>query len=512
MKVVTSNQMKQIEENSLAFDLTYARLMENAGSAAAAFIRRLTRVEGLNCMVFCGAGNNGGDGFVVARRLFESGANVVVVLVDGVPSSDAAQSMFELLERMEIPVFSLPQDREKIDSCSAQADLIVDAIYGTGFHGHLAGNARVAAGIIADAIAAVIALDVPSGVECDTAKAGEGAVKADFTIVFDSLKPVHVIPSAQEHCGKIETVDIGIPREAHAGIPSVFSDITMDMVTADLPVRDPDSHKGTYGTLLAICGSERYRGAASLAAAGALRSGVGICKVASVPAVCDAVAARLWEPVFLPLPASESGGILAERAVSMLRDSVQAASCILFGCGLGDTEDTFSLLAYTLRSAKTPVIVDADGINALAGNINIIQEANVPVILTPHPGEMARLCGVETEEIQRNRVGYARDFAAQRGVTLVLKGHETLVASPDGRVLFNRTGGPGLAKGGSGDILAGMIGAFCAQGIPPESACTCAVHLHGLAGDRAAARRSEYGMLPSELLEDLCDILLSCQL
>jgi NAD(P)H-hydrate epimerase len=179
---------------------------------------------------------------------------------------------------------------------------------------------------------------------------------------------------------------------------------------------------------------------------------------------------------------------------------------VLFGCGCGDDEDTAILLEYLLKNARVPLVVDADGINALSRNIHVLEEANAPVILTPHPGEMARLCGVSVEEIQQNRMGAALEFATAHGVTLVLKGHETLVATDEGRILLNHTGGAGLAKGGSGDILAGMIASFCAQGLAVEEAAACAVHLHGLAGERAQARLSAYAMLPSELLPDLCEI------
>ncbi|MDR2933188.1 MAG: NAD(P)H-hydrate epimerase, partial [Oscillospiraceae bacterium] len=293
---MTSAQMKQIEENALAYDMTYARMMENAGSAAAAFIRRTFRIDGLNCLIFCGPGNNGGDGFVVARRLFENGANVVIVLVDDAPTTEESMGMFQSAERMEITVFELPQDIPKITTCVQQADIVVDAIYGTGFHGALTGNAKIASEMIADAIAAVISLDIPSGVECDTAKVGENAVQADFTVVFDTLKPVHVILSGLTACGNIELVEIGLPPEAHDGVEGIFRSITTDMVLNCLPVREPHAHKGDYGTLLCICGSMSYRGAAALCALGALRCGVGICRVAAVEPVCAAISASLFEP------------------------------------------------------------------------------------------------------------------------------------------------------------------------------------------------------------------------
>ena len=509
MKVVTSAQMKQIELNSTEYGMTFARLMENAGSAAATFIRRTFRIEGLNCIIFCGSGNNGGDGFVVARKLHENGANVVVVLVDGMPTTKEASGALESIELMELNVLAIPADTAKITNCVQNADIVVDAIYGTGFHGEITGNALLASGLIANAIAAVISLDVPSGVECDTARLAPNSVYADFTVAFDSLKPVHVIKSGIDACGRIELVEIGMPEEAREGIEYIFKDITTEEVWRSLPQRDANSHKGTFGKLMAICGSGRYRGAAALAALGALRCGVGICCVASVEQVCALVAASVYEPVYLPLAQNADGGINAEEAIPVLRNNLDGLSAILFGCGLGNTADTAALLEFVLKNAKSPVVIDADGINALADNIDILQEANVPVILTPHPGEMSRLCGKSVADIQSDRIGTAVRFAVEKGVTLVLKGNESIIATPDGKAFVNHTGGPGLAKGGSGDILAGMIASFVSQGISHEMAAAGAVHLHGLAGDSTAARLSEYAMLPSELLEDLVGVFRS---
>ncbi|MCL2055732.1 MAG: NAD(P)H-hydrate dehydratase [Oscillospiraceae bacterium] len=509
MRVITGAQMKRVEENSLAFDLTYARLMENAGSAAAAFIRRTFRVEGRNCMIFCGSGNNGGDGFVAARKLYENGANVVAVLAEGEPKTQEASSMLDMLIMMEVPVFDLSRDSENVLACIQQTDIVVDALYGTGFRGALRGGGKIAAGLINDAIAAIISLDVPSGVACDTSKSDPDAVKADFTVVFDCRKPVHVMPEGQKYCGTIEVVEIGIPPEAYADIESVFVSTDLEMALEAVPIRKVDSHKGDFGTLLAVCGSSRYRGAAVLAALGALRMGVGIVRVASVEAVCCAMAASVYEAVYLPLAANSAGGIDASAALPVLAGALPGATAVLFGCGVGDGEDADILLEYLVKNAKVPIIIDADGINALARNIYVLQEAVAPVVLTPHPGEMARLCGVSTQQIQENRFGTAMNFAAKHNVTVLLKGSESITALSDGRVLSNHTGNPGLAKGGSGDILAGMTASLCAQGTSPGLAASAAAYLHGLAGDRAAKRLSQCAMLPSELLRDLCEILAS---
>ncbi len=507
MRVVTAGAMKQIEEASLNFDMTYQRLMENAGSAAAAFIRRTFQLNGLNCMIFCGSGNNGGDGFVAARKLIENGANVLVVLVGGSPRSEEARSMYEKIELMGMPVLSLEENYERVMDILEKADIVVDAIYGTGFRGELDTWTQKACEAVNNAIAAVIALDIPTGLECDTAKAAEGAVKADFTVVFDTLKPVHILQAGKEHCGIIELVAIGIPDEAREGIQGLFGEIKTDAVLKSLPPRDPTSHKGKHGRLLVVAGCSRYRGAAALSTLAALRSGVGYVTLASTKSVCDSVAAKLYEPIYVELPESDVNGIAAENSMPLLRESMREATAILFGCGLGLGPNTEKLLEYFIKNARCPLIIDADGINAVAANINVLSETTVPIILTPHIGEMSRLCGVSAEQIAADTSGVALQFATKHNVYVVLKGHETVVASPESTYLENHTGNAGLAKAGSGDVLAGIVSAFTAQGLAPMDAATAAVHLHGLAADEACAELSKYAMLPSDLPNYLAKIL-----
>lgn len=507
MRVVTSSAMKQIERASLDYDMTFSRLMENAGSAAAAFIRRTFKPEGLNCMIFCGNGNNGGDGFVAARKLIENGANVLVVLVGGNPKSDEARSMYETVELMGMPVLMLEENYDRVMETLEKADIVVDAIYGTGFHGSLDEWTATACEAINNAIAAVVSLDIPTGVECDTARTATGAVKADFTVVFDSLKPVHILPEGKEHCGVIEIVEIGIPDEAREGIQGLFGEVSTEAVFKSLPKRRVASHKGDYGRLLIIAGSNRYRGAASLAVSAALRTGVGYVTLASTKTVCDAASAKMYEPIFVELPENEVGEILSDNSTPLLRESMNKATAILFGCGLGLGSDTEKLLEYVVENAKCPLIIDADGINVLAANINILTDAQPPVVLTPHPGEMSRLCSMDTEEIERDRSAAALGFAARHNAYVVLKGHETVIATPQNTFLTNRTGNAGLAKAGSGDVLAGLLAGLLAQKLPIAEAIAAGVHLHGLAADLAAEELSQYAMLPSDLPGYLARIL-----
>jgi len=508
MRVLTGAQMKQVEENSLAFDLTYHRLMENAGGAAAAFIRRTFAVTGLKALVFCARGNNGGDGMVVARKLAEAGAFVAVVLLDGTPQSPEAGAMYSTIRMMDVPIYDFTVDNAQVMELVEETDIIVDAICGTGFHGELRDAHRGACMAINTAIAAVISLDIPTGVTCDTAEADPDAVRADFTLAFDSRKPAHILPAAFPFCGQVEVLDIGIPPEAHRGVLPLFGMMETAHVFQELLPRPADSNKGDFGRVLNIAGCASYRGAAVLSTLAALRCGAGLVTLASIEEVCAAVACHAPEATLLPLARSAVGGIDFEGSTAALTGELARADSVVLGCGLGNSTHTARLLEHVLENAACPVIVDADGINALAGNIHVLQKASTAVILTPHPGEMARLCGVTTKEIAQDRQGYAMRFAREHKVTLVLKGAGTLTASPEGGLLLNQTGNPGLAKGGSGDVLAGMIGALLAQGLSPSRAAACAVHLHGLAADKTAARRSQYAMLPSELLEELCGVFL----
>lgn len=286
--------------------------------------------------------------------------------------------------------------------------------------------------------------------------------------------------------------------------------ITRETVFSLIPPRRPDSHKGSYGTLMVVCGSACYRGAAVLACGGALRSGVGICCLASVEPVIEAVLARYSECTLLPLPSAVHGGISAKEAIPLLLEKRKTAKAVLVGCGMGNTLDTEQIVTALLADAPCPILIDADGLNAIAGRgddpASLFAAACRGVILTPHVGEMSRLCGRSVEAIKRDPAAVAAEFAAKWGCTLVLKDSVTHIASPDGSVFRNTTGNAGLARGGSGDVLAGIIASFAAQGLSPTDAAVCGVYLHGAAADDCAARRSMAGMLPSDLTEGLCHV------
>lgn len=503
MTVLTVDSMRKLEQAAVDDGLSYLRLMENAGSAAARVIRSATPLQGRRVVVLCGKGNNGGDGFVIARRLLDEGARLTVVLMSGDPATEQAREMFSRLSGTDITVVRLETEPFLAAEAVQAAGVIVDAVYGIGFHGALPDYMRHLFRLVNQSSAPVIAVDVPSGLNADSADADPDTIRAARTVTFSAMKPALIAAAAQPYYGQVEVVPIGIDSELIERFRHGLLTIEWGMVAACFPPRDPAAHKGTFGHLLAVVGSEGMAGAARLCAEGALRGGVGLVTAAVPRSVYPILSTALPEALCLPL---DGTGATAQLR---LREAAARADAVVLGCGLGGDAD--ALVWDVLEHGDTPLILDADGINAVARHINKLKTIRRPLVLTPHPGEMARLTGCSVSEVETDRTTAARTFAEEYGVTLVLKGHETLVAAPHRSLLRNRTGNPGMATGGSGDVLAGLIGAFLAQGFDPYTAAMCAVHLHGLAGDRAAARLSQHAMLPTDLLHELGGLFLDLE-
>ena len=497
MRIVTSKQMKQIEQNSIQYQMSYLRLMENAGCAAARFILETLRaVSGLNCVVFCGKGNNGGDGFVVARKLSEQGANVTVVLADGEPKTPDAIQMLSLVRTMQLPVFSFEDEPEAVSAAMDEVDVIVDAIYGSGFHGEIDIRRRQITQMINEAIAAVFSLDIPSGINCDTGEAAQDAVNADFTIAFDGYKPAHLLPKYLPGLGQVSLAPIGIDSLSYEGVAQNHFVAGEDYVYSRIPQRQPDAHKTSTGKLLNIAGGIGCTGAAVLSSTAAMRSGAGYVVTGVPQAIYPIIAPSLVQSPFCFIEtAADVAGALT------------GASAIAIGCGMGTGQRQRGILEEVLYLAKCPVVIDADGINNLAMDISIVADAKCPVILTPHFGEMAKICRTPVSEIQKAPLLCAQELAAQLKATIVLKGAHTIISSPDGSTFINQTGNPGLAKAGSGDVLTGILASLISQGMPPFEAAVCAVYLHGAAADRCIERMSEYFMQPDDILIDLGRLL-----
>ncbi len=508
MVVTESNVMKNIEliagDHGIGMDV----LMEAAGTKVADLASKLISERKLRSVcVLCGSGNNGGDGFVIAR-LLSAMCRVSVVLVCGEPKTELARMNRSMLpDNVEVLDY-MTRYYESI-GIVRDADMIIDAVYGIGFRGDLSTDLSDLFGFCNDNKRAVrIAVDLPSGIECDTGRIGGVCFNADYTVSFSALKPLHVLYPSADMCGTISVENVGIPEAVIKNSPFIMLSTDEFVSARPFPKKKASAHKGDNGTLLAICGSYGMAGAAMMSAEAALRMGVGLLKLAVPESIYPVIASRLAEPVYKPLSQSKDGLIDIDEYGKLMDLMTKESDAVLIGCGIGQSKSISSLVALLVDGAVKPLVLDADGINAISSNINVLKRSTAPIILTPHPGEMARLLGREIKAVQSDRYHIAKSFAQEYGVILVLKGANTLIATPSGRVYVNLTGNNGMGKGGSGDVLAGMIASLLAQGLDTESAAVSAVYYHGLAGDRCARKYSKRAMLPSDMISELKTIFL----
>lgn len=493
MRVLTREEIRAVEARAFDGLFTEAQLMLRAGEACAEKMLKVygAEMEKSRVGVVCGNGKNAGDGFVIARFLREHGADAFIVLADEAPVLSEPKQYFDEAVKAGVEVFDF-------NSADLNVEFLVDCIFGIGFHG----EPRAPFDKVFDAVnasgAKVIAVDTPSGTDATTGEAVK-AVKADLTIAISTLKFAHVLPPANDYCGKTLTVQIGIPEECYTE-PYVHT-ITKKDVRASFPKVNVNANKGTFGHLLSVCGSYKMPGAAVFCAKGAVRCGVGLVKCVFPKSAYQFIAPSLLQPIFEPVTENEEKTI-SMGALTGIIEQLKWASAVVIGCGLGVNDDTAVVVNQVLKECKVPILIDADGINCLSENINILQDINIPVVLTPHPGEMARLSGKTIAEIQSDRIGVAKEFARRFGVVLVLKGANTVVTDGDS-VFVNTNGNTGMAMGGCGDLLSGMIGAFLARGMKALDAAKAGVYIHGLCGDITARELSKTGMT----VEDMAQLL-----
>lgn len=510
MRLLNAEEMRQVEQHAAKFGLSYQRMMENAGAACARKIRTVLESgqnTRKNVCIVCGKGNNGGDGFVIARKLSENGYGVTIVLAGGYPQSAEAVYMYKTAIEMSIPTVWYDADKIKSIQTIRNADVIVDCVFGFGFYGSVSDELVMLFNEINHCEAVKFAVDVPSGVYCDSGLRAENAIKADYTIAISALKPAHVMYPAAENCGSIIVVGIGIPEDSFALVDNRLYTYTPKEVKNLFPERPMTGNKGTFGKVMCICGSRKMVGAAYLSVSAALRSGAGLVTAAFPECMYIPLSSKLTECIMLPLEANFDG-TLSEKCIPTLLAECDKCDAILIGCGLGVNEDTIKVIDAVISNAKCPIIIDADGINAVSTDINMLRKAAVPIILTPHPGEMSRLIKVSVDNIQADRIAIAENFAENYLVTLALKGSNTVVATGESNKVFvNSTGNTGLSKGGSGDLLAGLIAGFVAQGMSPVNATSAAVYIHGYLGETVSADESIRGMLPSDMLAALPKVM-----
>ena len=511
MRVLTAAQMREADRRTIEeIGIPSLVLMENAGRQAVAAMEAVyADLSERQVAVLCGRGNNGGDGFVIARTLVQRGVDVSVFLIGSVVDVKGdARTNLEILGRLGLTVVEVADSQawelhfSEVGDCT----LIVDAVFGTGLNAPLAGLMET---VVADVNASgipVVAIDLPSGLAADSPDPIGDSIEAGLTVTLAAPKISLVLPPAETRAGDIVIADIGIPAEVLDTLEGPRVELLTRAGMRELVTpRTPDSHKGDYGRVLVVAGSRGKTGAAHLAAVGALRLGAGLVTVAT-PASCQPVVATMGPEYMTEALAEDGEGIdpdEADRIIEMARD------VIAIGPGLGQAAGTRAFVKALVDRATSPLVVDADGLNAFADDPDrLAGREGRHVIITPHPGEMGRLVGMSADEVQASRLEIARNFAVAHHVYVVLKGHRTIIATPDEKVFINPTGNPGMATGGTGDVLTGMIAAWLAQLLDAEAACKLAVYLHGMAGDLAEADEGEVAMTSADVAGHLGDAVL----
>jgi len=503
MRIASPKEMREAERLAIEEGTPSLDLMEAAGKGAAALARELLGGDpsGKTVLVVCGKGNNGGDGFVVARFLLEAGAHVSVFTTFDLKlaTSDAAANLERLRSRGFSPIDIARDGVGALAREAARADLLVDAIFGTGFDGEVTEPTASVIDAMNRSGVPILALDVPSGVHGGTGTVAAAAVRARATATFALPKLGLVFYPGRAHAGEVRVVDIGIREEYwdRAGIATHL--ITPSIAARDLPHRAPDAHKGDCGRVLVVGGSPGLTGAVALAATAALRAGAGLVTAAVPSGLQDLLAVKLTEVMTRGLAETIDRTFSVDAASQVLGGAAEI-SALALGPGLSRATEAAEAARLIALELGAPVVLDADGLNAFEGNIDRLAGAKGPRVLTPHFGEAARLLGVSTATLLAAPLDGAREIARRAGAVAVLKGAPTLVATPRGEVFVNTTGNAGLATGGTGDVLTGLIAGFLAQGASPVEAARVGVHVHGLAGDLGASRLTEWGLIAGDVV------------
>ena len=488
MKLVTAKEMKALDvqaQNDYA--MPGILLMDNAAQAVAEAVHEaLTALEGERVVIFCGGGNNGGDGLGAARWLQSYGVSVRAFVVgaalDAVQGDAALELAMFTKAGGRVEALSTEDDWVLAELAASKADVLVDALLGTGFHGELEGDVLRACELLNKSEKYILAVDVPTGVNADNGAVSENAVRADHTVTMALVKTGLLLYPGREYCGDIELADISMPVKLVEEYQSDKYRLTDEIVRELLPLRKANAHKGDAGRVVICAGSPGYTGAAALASDAAVKAGAGLVSLYTPLSSRDVLAIKLTEVMVHGL-LERMPGILGGGAASDVASSAEAADVLAIGPGLGTSESTQEAVRTILQKITTPVVIDADALTALAGHTEILAAMQAQKVLTPHLGEMARLTGLEIAEIEADRINVAKKYAEQWQAIVVLKGAPTVIGCPNGTVYVNSTGNSSLATGGSGDVLTGIIAGLAAQEISLQEAAICGVYLHGLAAE-----------------------------
>ena len=501
MRLVNNNEMKKIDHWAIhKLGIPGVVLMENAGRGCVNVLEEYYDPEHLNVLIICGTGNNGGDGFVIARHLQNRDAHVKVIILGSARALKGdARTNFALMKKANI-AFHEARDIQTIKRIYAAFNptVIVDAIFGTGFQGTPKGIHRKTIEFVNNTETFILAVDIPSGINGDNGQFEQTCVIADATATMCLPKRGHFLFPGREFCGDIYIVDIGVP---YSLIEHGFPHITeFDHISASMPCRTPDGNKGSFGTVLVIAGARGFAGAAAMAARAALKVGAGLVRLAAPSGIMDALESQLLEVVKVTLPQTTAETI-SKKACDTLLPYLDRTDVVVIGPGLTTNPETAAFVSSFIPHVSVALIVDADAINIIAQNKKILKKIRAPFALTPHPGELSRLTGRSPQQINLERIDLAQELARHYGGVLVLKGAPTVIASPEGDVYVNPTGNSGLATAGSGDVLVGMMSGLCAQAVPLMTASTAAVFLHGLCAELAMDESNEYSLTAGDLVD-----------
>jgi len=513
MKILNADQMRKIDRVTIEeVGIPGIALMENAAIGILKVLKEEVEDLGKERIgIIVGPGNNGGDGLALARLLYLDGCDVrVYLLADKNKISGDAKTNLDSASQIGVPISEFPDYKtfSKAKNDLLSETVLIDSLLGTGLSRPVTDYYLKAIKFLNEADIPILSIDIPSGLPSDTHITDYPHIIADITVALGNPKIPHILPPTAIACGEIFVADIGIPEsviDEHGGNIYLITDKDMEEI---LPKRPMNSHKGDYGHILGICGSVGKGGAAALAAMAALRTGAGLITLALPSSLNSSFEVGLPEVITIPLSETEEGSV-SEAAYETILKSAAKKSCAMVGPGLTTNEETSRLILKLIPILDIPMLIDADGLNILAGNMGILKKRKKATILTPHPGEMARLCKVEIRDIEGDPIGYTTKISTDYNVYTVLKGARTIIASPEGAIFINKTGNPGMATAGTGDVLSGIITGLLSQGLPPLEAAKLGVYLHGLAGDIGAEELGEYSLIASDLIEYLPEAIRS---
>lgn len=513
MQVVTSADMKKMDKAAFeVYGIPNLLLMDQAAKEVAKVVEEeMTDKAGL-VVIFVGKGNNGGDGIGAARWLLNKGFKVRTFLVGSGPAAVAGEAAAELNMFLkaggQLELLLKDTDLKAAYLAVKEAELVVDGLLGTGFSGELRPLYKMVCQLMNDCAKKVVAIDIPSGVNADNGRAEEGAVKATVTVTMAMLKPGLLFEPGRSLAGRVVLADIGMPPVLKEMAEGKLYLLTEQIVKELLPLRKPDAHKGDAGRVTVVAGSYGYVGAAALAAHSAVKAGAGLVTLLTGESSREILSIKLTEVMVKGL-AEEAVGALGPEAMETILQRAEEADAIAIGPGLGTAEATARAIRQLLPQLETPVVIDADGLNALKGHTELLTAMKAPKVLTPHPGEMSRLTGLSIGEINGAPLEVAKEYAEKWQAVVVLKGAPTVIACPEGSLYINSTGCNAMATGGSGDVLTGIIAALAGQGISLQEAALCGVYLHGLAGELAT--EGTVGLAAGEIAQFLPHALKSIQ-